>query len=136
MEGKLRPIAVLSAERSPNLPSVPTFAEVTGLMNISYAGRTLATAPGLSEDKRTILLDAIKRALANPEYVMKEINNKNPLLFKEGDEMWAALNSSKDMVEKVKFLEFNFFHHVLRSCLLYTSPSPRDATLSRMPSSA
>ena len=26
--------------------------------------------------------------------------------------------------------------HVLLSCLLYTSPSPRDATLSRMPSSA
>ena len=25
---------------------------------------------------------------------------------------------------------------VLKSCLLYTSPSPRDATLSRMPSSA
>ena len=25
---------------------------------------------------------------------------------------------------------------VFRSCLLYTSPSPRDATLSRMPSSA
>ena len=36
---------------------------------------------------------------------MKEINNKNPLLFKEGDEMWAALNSSKEMVEKVKFWE-------------------------------
>ena len=26
--------------------------------------------------------------------------------------------------------------HVTNSCLLYTSPSPRDATLSRMPSSA
>ena len=26
--------------------------------------------------------------------------------------------------------------HTLRACLLYTSPSPRDATLSRMPSSA
>ena len=26
--------------------------------------------------------------------------------------------------------------HVFKSCLLYTSPSPRDATLSRMPSSA
>ena len=25
---------------------------------------------------------------------------------------------------------------IVRSCLLYTSPSPRDATLSRMPSSA
>ena len=27
-------------------------------------------------------------------------------------------------------------YHGVRSCLLYTSPSPRDATLSRMPSSA
>ena len=30
------------------------------------------------------------------------------------------------------FLSFNNFY----TCLLYTSPSPRDATLSRMPSSA
>ena len=29
----------------------------------------------------------------------------------------------------------NVYHH-LTPCLLYTSPSPRDATLSRMPSSA
>ena len=27
-------------------------------------------------------------------------------------------------------------HETFRDCLLYTSPSPRDATLSRMPSSA
>ena len=43
-------------------------------------------------------------------------------------------------------IQFLFFHHVfedevdsfenLITCLLYTSPSPRDATLSRMPSSA
>ena len=30
----------------------------------------------------------------------------------------------------------NLLGHVARTCLLYTSPSPRDATLSRMPSSA
>ena len=30
----------------------------------------------------------------------------------------------------------NDFKAILESCLLYTSPSPRDATLSRMPSSA
>ena len=29
-----------------------------------------------------------------------------------------------------------FIHWEANSCLLYTSPSPRDATLSRMPSSA
>ena len=28
------------------------------------------------------------------------------------------------------------FHEILRTCLLYTSPSPRDRTRSRMPSSA
>ena len=28
------------------------------------------------------------------------------------------------------------FGQTVKSCLLYTSPSPRDATLSRMPSSA
>ena len=30
----------------------------------------------------------------------------------------------------------SFTHDLITSCLLYTSPSPRDATLSRMPSSA
>ena len=30
----------------------------------------------------------------------------------------------------------NDFKYVFAGCLLYTSPSPRDATLSRMPSSA
>ncbi len=105
MEGKLKPIVVLSADRSPNLPSVPTFFEVTGLMNISYAGRTLATAPGLSDKKRQIYLAAVKRAIDNPEYVMKEIRNKNPLLFKTGDDLWATLGSSQKMVEEVKFWE-------------------------------
>ena len=32
--------------------------------------------------------------------------------------------------------ELNVFRIRMLSCLLYTSPSPRDATLSRMPSSA
>ena len=31
---------------------------------------------------------------------------------------------------------FVFLADLVRDCLLYTSPSPRDATLSRMPSSA
>ena len=105
IDAKLRPIFVLSMERSPNLPSVPTFYEVTGLKNISYAGRTLATAPGLPEEKRQVYLEAIKRAINNPEYAMKEAANQNPLLFLEGQKMWDALNESKMMVEEVKFWE-------------------------------
>ena len=41
-----------------------------------------------------------------------------------------------EIIEKISN-EFNSkFYSGYRSCLLYTSPSPRDATLSRMPSSA
>ena len=41
-----------------------------------------------------------------------------------------------EMVDRVKESEFNGFEDWYFDCLLYTSPSPRDATLSRMPSSA
>ena len=39
-----------------------------------------------------------------------------------------------DVVEQSEIIRC--FYDVCRDCLLYTSPSPRDATLSRMPSSA
>ena len=48
-------------------------------------------------------------------------------LEKLGEETWAA-------GKKLKVGEIGPAHRTL--CLLYTSPSPRDATLSRMPSSA
>ena len=43
----------------------------------------------------------------------------------------SVLISHKDLVQAEKLGEGEFY-----VCLLYTSPSPRDATLSRMPSSA
>ena len=39
-------------------------------------------------------------------------------------------NGFRDAVREIEA------NHDVNSCLLYTSPSPRDATLSRMPSSA
>ena len=51
---------------------------------------------------------------------------------------WIEINDSK---EKASILDnaFQFKTSILeqdKSCLLYTSPSPRDCLLSRMPSSA
>ena len=44
---------------------------------------------------------------------------------------------SELFVQKRVFVELNNIpKHMQNACLLYTSPSPRDATLSRMPSSA
>ena len=39
-------------------------------------------------------------------------------------------------INKTSFEKFGIDFDIYYSCLLYTSPSPRDATLSRMPSSA
>ena len=47
---------------------------------------------------------------------------------------WPVELTTKDPLAEsnVKYLPAGY----LKCCLLYTSPSPRDATLSRMPSSA
>ena len=45
-----------------------------------------------------------------------------------------ALQALADANENKRQLISHLVHHM--DCLLYTSPSPRDATLSRMPSSA
>ena len=58
-----------------------------------------------------------------------------------GDEVWAS-SVKVEVIPWISFkkndciplAEFNCIW--MRNCLLYTSPSPRDATLSRMPSSA
>ncbi|CAN0548093.1 unnamed protein product, partial [Laminaria digitata] len=102
-EGQLRPIAVLHPERWPLLPDVPTFEEITGKRNITYAGRTIATANGLEEEKRQVYLDAIKRAMANPEYIAKEKANKNHLQFAEGDDMWKLLREGQTVAEQAAY---------------------------------
>ena len=49
------------------------------------------------------------------------------------DQFWAA---KKEQPEALLFFRMGDFYELFGDCLLYTSPSPRDATLSRMPSSA
>ena len=50
---------------------------------------------------------------------------------------WSVITESFEMTEGVvKGLNCSRLDEKLNPCLLYTSPSPRDATLSRMPSSA
>ena len=51
-------------------------------------------------------------------------------------------NNSVIMIDQTKlpgtleFVTYTDFNQIADACLLYTSPSPRDATLARMPSSA
>ena len=53
----------------------------------------------------------------------------------EGQDFYVAENAT--VLGKVKLCkDASVWFRAVLSCLLYTSPSPRDATLSRMPSSA
>ena len=49
----------------------------------------------------------------------------------EASEALAKISGSEELEMAATILK-----ELAESCLLYTSPSPRDATLSRMPSSA
>ena len=63
------------------------------------------------------------------------------LLIDDGGEtfnLYAKMMTTNPLIKIISYGNyfFIFLHAVLGICLLYTSPSPRDATLSRMPSSA
>ena len=62
--------------------------------------------------------------------VSKLKNVKNHLLKKEGNRLFVIGKTFGHLHQSV------FYKEIYSICLLYTSPSPRDATLSRMPSSA
>ena len=70
--------------------------------------------------------------------LLAENQNLSEFEISENFSCVRFLDQNKERFE----LEFNlekgtsFNTFFIRSCLLYTSPSPRDATLSRMPSSA
>ena len=54
--------------------------------------------------------------------VNEDLSTKNSTLRKENKDLEESLDKAKKGISQI--------------CLLYTYPSPRDATLSRMPSSA
>ena len=60
--------------------------------------------------------------------------DKDGLLHKYQDE---NDDLKKKLDEEIKFSQWlKYFSGYIYSCLLYTSPSPRDLSTSRMPSSA
>ena len=65
----------------------------------------------------------------------------NPSMQKYSGDLINKLPRSKYIEEKINQISLRESElcgetELFQNCLLYTSPSPRDATLSRMPSSA
>ena len=88
----------------------------------------------------TVLTELSVKVLPKAE-TNKTLIINNPHVKKALEYLGKSLSSSIDPSGGVfypdsfeKYFSFNDLTH--KGCLLYTSPSPRDATLSRMPSSA
>ena len=107
-----------------------------GFLNVSFnfvEGESLIMA---LKDIAVSSGSACTSASLEPSYVLRAIGLKDELAhssirfglgrFTTEAEVDYTVKLVRDSVEKLRLL----------SCLLYTSPSPRDATLSRMPSSA
>ena len=98
--------------------------------SLSYVMKKM-TGIGIDATKK-IILDGINFNLFN--------RIQNP---KDRRSYTYVINDSQNLIEA--YIEWgntnlgitgNLFMHMLQGCLLYTSPSPRDRTRSRMPSSA
>ena len=73
----------------------------------------------------------------------KESNNRKPLILRGARQVgksWVvnelAAKYYAGQVHVINFEKRTDWKAIFDSCLLYTSPSPRDGLLSRMPSSA
>ena len=70
-------------------------------------------------------------SLLNDAYFLESEQHPTP----ESIMFWDKLAQENKQLAKEIAIARNFLH-ILRHCLLYTSPSPRDRQKSRMPSSA
>mgnify|MGYP003304532840 CR=1 FL=1 len=68
--------------------------------------------------------------------LLKELKKRNILLIEDVCESHGAKHKNKKLGTFGIISNFSFYYAHHMTCLLYTSPSPRDGLLSRMPSSA
>ena len=92
-----------------------------------------AIATKLSGPKKEILIH-YNKSTSKAEALKKELEKEGTIIYLvKGD-----LSKEVDVNKIVKFAKskLKYFDCLVNNCLLYTSPSPRDRTRSRMPSSA
>ena len=72
--------------------------------------------------------------IAMPDTMIRMNSNENP--WGPSRAALRAINAAVEEANLYTYFLSGEMSELIGSCLLYTSPSPRDATLSRMPSSA
>jgi tripartite-type tricarboxylate transporter receptor subunit TctC len=103
--GKVKVVGVAGEERSPNLPSVPTFNETLGVKNMVWSAWRFAVVPkGVPADRKKYLEAALDAALRDPELIAE--------YKKTGAIVERKLTTAAQVeaeVEKLARLERDFF---------------------------
>ena len=87
------------------------------------------------EDDNKIKIDQLIKEIQKIDGNFTYSNKNNDSLPNQIKELRKSLDNKKQNLNKENTSQ-NIISEKINDCLLYTSPSPRDATLSRMPSSA
>ena len=114
---------VASPNRSPPpLNRLNLNLETNGLLPPEDIGKIYNESALSKDEKRRLLMSVYKYAQPTP--------------FGEDSLKTVRRICNEHIVRNIKFISGEFLNDMTKSCLLYTSPSPRDRTRSRMPSSA
>jgi len=106
------------------------FCLTTGRSGTAYLTEMMSAVPGVSahHEPEPPFEDWTRRAMTGESCAEFWTESKLP-------EIWRLAGDAQVYVETSHVFKY-LAESLLDACLLYTSPSPRDATLSRMPSSA
>jgi tripartite-type tricarboxylate transporter receptor subunit TctC len=91
-KGALRAIAMMSKQRSPTLPGVPT-AEESGVALVSTAERGFAVPKGTPDDIVKKLEAAIAEGMRDPDYIKSSPGDEPVLAFMRGAEWQQRLDA-------------------------------------------
>ena len=111
--------------RSTSSDSLPTDGDLLRTLTRGVRGTSMPSWHMLSEKARLSVIQYIKYELS-----VDKTDPDDPYSVFEEEEPAAPLHIARPPDPSVELIELG------KDCLLYTSPSPRDATLARMPSSA
>jgi tripartite-type tricarboxylate transporter receptor subunit TctC len=99
--GRVKPLAVMSSERNPAFPDVPTTQETLGVAWNIGAWRGIVGPKGLPEDVKTTLISALEKVYNSPEYKEFMSSRGFGMRWAAGDDFAAFMKQSDENLGNV-----------------------------------
>ena len=123
---------IISASCVLNLGLKPVFADVDNNGNLSIEGIKKV----YNKSIKAIIIVHLNGLSCDLDPIIKFVKIKKLYLIEDCSQAHGAIYKNKKVGAFGDIATWSFCQDKIISCLLYTSPSPRDRTRSRMPSSA